>query len=481
MQALQNVDLDLHAGEVHAIMGENGAGKSSLIKAIVGAITCDSGEIRVDGTPVSINTPADAQTLGIAAIHQELSLVPHLSIAQNVFLGREPMTGVPFMVDHRKMADDAAAILHDIGLDCDVGAKADSLKVAHQQVVEIAKALSQNARVLILDEPTASLSDREADALFAMIDRLRAKGTAIVYISHRMNEIGRLADRITVLRDGKRVLSATPSEISTDEIIVAMVGRPVAQPSKEGRADRPVGDAVLELEDVWTGTGLAGITMSIRAGEIVGLAGLVGSGRTEVARAIFGVDPVLAGRIDWMGAPLTGDTPERVKSGIALVPEDRKEQGLCLEQTISQNLLHASFWKVFPKRLFRPSRARSISRDSIAKLRVATPHGEKRVGLLSGGNQQKTVIGKWLNADARLFIFDEPTRGIDIGAKAEIVDLMIALVERGNSVLMISSELPELVGCCDRVYVLREGEVAGELADADLTEDAILRLAMHHD
>lgn len=479
VQALLDVDLDLYSGEVHAIMGENGAGKSSLIKAIVGAEPCDSGDIYLGTQETPIRSPADAQAQGIAAIHQELSLIPHLSVAQNVFLGREPrLPGTPFL-DHRKMKSDARKLLSEIGLDCDVEQDADTLKVAHQQVVEIAKALSQDARILILDEPTASLSDREAEALFEMIERLKKRGTAIVYVSHRMNEILRLSDRLTVLRDGKKVLTASPQDLTIDDIIVAMIGRSVAGVSNAPAASREPGDIVLDVQNVTTGTGLLNVSVNVRKGEIVGLSGLVGSGRTELAQAIFGIDPLFDGKIFWKSKELSGSTSDRVKSGIALVPEDRKLQGLSLTQTINQNLLHSSFWKLFPKRWFRPSKAKTVSADAISLLRVATPHGEKRVGLLSGGNQQKVVIGKWLNAEAELIIFDEPTRGIDIGAKSEIVALMDGLVRQGKSVLMISSELPELVGCCDRVYVLREGQIAGELNQSDLSEDNILKLAMH--
>jgi ribose transport system ATP-binding protein len=346
-------------------------------------------------------------------------------------------------------------------------------------MVEIAKALSQNARVLVMDEPTAAISDREIERLFGIIHKLRQDGIAIIYISHRMREVFEIGDRITVLRDGKNVTSLYPSETTMDELVRFMVGREVDTTYRTQFCKRP-GEMILEVRNLHTASGIRGADLRLHAGEIVGLAGLVGAGRTELARAIFGADSVFQGEILLRNSPLKGGPAEAVRRGIGLVPENRKTEGLALRRSVQDNMLAAGLRKLFPKRWYRFSKARRAAEELIQRLRVATPSPRRPARLLSGGNQQKVVIGKWLNAGSQCYLFDEPTRGIDVGAKAEIYKLMDSLVAQGAGVLVISSELPELVAVCDRAYVLRGKAIVGELARKDLTEENILRMAMQH-
>jgi ribose transport system ATP-binding protein len=480
VQALDDVSFELHEGEVHMLLGENGAGKSTLMKVLCGAHTADAGEFFHHGQPVVIGGPADAQRLGIAVIFQEFTLVPYLSVAQNIFLGREPKGRLPCLVDHGRMRREAQAIMDQLGMTLAPDTVVATLGVAQQQMVEIAKALSQQARIVVLDEPTAALSDNETEKLFAMIETLKHQGVAMVYISHRMAEVFSMGDRITVLRDGKKVGFRMPGETAPDELVSLMVGRKVDMSYSRSYCTAP-GEIALQLHGVSARSGIQDVSLEVRAGEIVGLAGLVGSGRTEVARAIFGADPIADGRIEIFGCPQTGGPTHARRLGAALIPESRKAQGLALIRSVGDNLVLASLPRLFPNGLFSPSRAAAQARELIARLRIATPGPDRRVGVLSGGNQQKVVIGKWLSAEAKLFIFDEPTRGIDVGAKAEIFSLIDALVKKGAAVLMISSELSEIVNVCDRTYVMREGRVAGELARDAMSEEAILTLGIHHE
>jgi ribose transport system ATP-binding protein len=478
VQALDNVSFQLHAGEVHMLLGENGAGKSTLMKVLCGAYQADAGEFYHQGQPVTIQRPVDAQRLGIAVIFQEFTLVPHLSVAQNIFLGREPAGRWPGSVDHARMRREAQQIMDQLSMTLDPDTEVAELGVAQQQLVEIAKAMSQQARILVLDEPTASLSDHETDKLFRMIEQLKRQGVAMVYISHRMAEVFAMGDRITVLRDGKKVGSRMPGDTRPDELVSLMVGRQVDMSYARTYCQTP-GEVALRLQGVSAATGIHDIDLDVRAGEIVGLAGLVGSGRTEVARAIFGADPIEAGHIEIFGQKQTGGPHTARRLGAALIPESRKSQGLALIRSVGENLVLASLSRLFPRGWFSPVKEANEARSLIERLRIATTGGHQRVQLLSGGNQQKVVIGKWLSAHSQLYIFDEPTRGIDVGAKAEIFSLIDGLVKKGAAVLMISSELTEIVNVCDRAYVMREGRVAGHLTREQINEEAILTLGMH--
>ncbi|TPQ35807.1 sugar ABC transporter ATP-binding protein [Cupriavidus pinatubonensis] len=478
VKALDDVSFDIYPGEVHMLLGENGAGKSSLMKVLCGVYVADAGEFHHQGQRVEVSGPADTMRLGIAVIFQEFSLVPYLDIAQNIFLGREPRGRVPGSVDHAKMHAEARRLLDTLGMDISTHTPVHRLGVAQQQMIEIAKALSQNARILVLDEPTAALSERETEKLFGVIARLKADGVSMIYISHRMAEVFALGDRITVMRDGRKVGSYMPGDATPDELVARMVGRKVDMGYTRTRGG-PVGEVALDMQGVSADNGIDDITLQVRAGEIVGLAGLVGSGRSEVARAVFGADPVRAGEIRIFGKSMRGGPDKARALGAALIPESRKTEGLALIRSVRDNLLLAGLRRAFPAHWYRSGKAAELSTREIGRLRIATPSGDQLAQFLSGGNQQKIVIGKWLVAESRLFIFDEPTRGIDVGAKAEIFALIDGLVKQGAAVLLISSELPEIINVCDRTYVMRGGRVAGELAYDAMTEESILQLGMN--
>jgi len=494
VRALDDVSLSVDASEVHFLLGQNGAGKSTLIRILYGAHHPDAGEIVVNGVSVRLHSPADARELGIAVIFQEFSLVPYLDLAQNIFLGREPRGLLPGTIDRKKMHAEARRLLETLGVALDTHTLAHELGVAQQQVVEIAKALSQNARILVMDEPTAALSDHEIDRLFTQIRRLKASGVAIIYISHRLQEIAAIADRVTVLRDGRNVGSfsahpanllnlepSAPSEpLNPQNLVGLMIGRAVDVTYRDQFCAEP-GDVVLDVRDLSADNGIEGATLTVRAGEVVGLAGLVGAGRTELARAIFGADRVVGGSVRLNGRVLGASPVQSVRAGAGLVPENRKSQGLALMRSVQDNLLVSAMRKWFPSGWYCARAAATIASDIVARLRIATPSVAQRARFLSGGNQQKVVIGKWLTAGSSFFIFDEPTRGIDVGAKAEIYAVMGTLVAEGAAVLMISSELPEVVAVCDRAYVMRDKRIVGELQRGELNEANILKLAMHHE
>ncbi|MCS6766306.1 MAG: sugar ABC transporter ATP-binding protein [Candidatus Protistobacter heckmanni] len=430
---------------------------------------------------MEVRSAADSKRHGVAVIFQEFSLVPFLNIAQNIYLGREPLTRLG-LIDHKRMHADARRILERLGMTLDTHALIDTLGVAQQQMVEIAKALSQEARILVLDEPTAALSDRETEKLFEVIEDLRRQGVAMAYISHRMAEVFSIGNRITVLRDGRRIASVLPHEATPDELVALMVGRKVDMNyNREFAREADKGEVVLDVRGMSCENGVRGIDLQVRAGEIVGLSGLVGSGRTEVARAVFGADRITAGEIRVLGEPVKGGPLGARSRGVALIPESRKQEGLALLRPVEDNLLISGLTRLFPSRVVKAGRGRARVLELIERLRIATPGPEQLAQNLSGGNQQKIVIGKWLAAGSRLFIFDEPTRGIDIGAKSEIFALIGELVKQGAAVLMISSELSEVVNICDRAYVMKERRIAGELGRAELSEENILRLAMHHE
>ncbi|RCW87238.1 sugar ABC transporter ATP-binding protein [Paracoccus lutimaris] len=473
IHALTEVDFDLHAGEVHALVGENGAGKSTLMRVLGGEMRPDSGRNLIEGQEVRLTGPTDAIGRGISVIHQEMALAPDLSVAENIFLG-----ALPQGINWRRLRERARALIGRLGFEIAPGDQVSDLSVAHQQVVEIAKALSRDARVIVFDEPTAVLSTGDARRLLQIIKDLRASGVGIVYISHRLDEIYEIADRITVMKDGRRVDTVTPESTPVDELIRKMVGRPLSQLFGE-KPDTQPGDEVLRVRNLHLPNGIHDVSFAIRRGEVVGLGGLVGSGRTEVARAIFGADPVSGGEMELNGQPYRPRSPRQaVRQGVGLVPEDRKGQGVVLDMEIRKNATMANSAPVTTAGFFRPAAERGLVEGLIRSLRIKLGSMNDPVSSLSGGNQQKVVLAKWFNADPDLIILDEPTRGVDVGAKTEIYTLVHRLAAEGKAVIVISSEHAELFGLCDRVLVMGEGELRGELLPAEFTEEKLLTLSM---
>jgi rhamnose transport system ATP-binding protein len=472
VKALQDAQFELRAGEVHALLGENGAGKSTMIKIVSGVYRPDSGRIAVNGSDVSFANPHEAQAHGVATIYQELSLYPELTVAENIFLGHCPRTRFG-LIDWAETNRRARDILASLEIrDMDVTRKVGSMTVGNRQRVEIAKALSQNAKILIMDEPTASLSEADVQRLFEIVRLLRERGVGIIYISHRMEEVFALADRVTVLRDGQYVGTRLVSEVNEAELIQMMVGRTIDQLFP--KLDAQIGEPVLEVRDLMRLPMTRGVSFTLRAGEIVGMAGLVGSGRSEVAQVIFGIHPPSQGQILIDGKPVQIRNPgEAMKRGIAYVPEDRGLQGLVRAMNVRQNMSLAVLRSIARGNFIDPPREYSLARQMIERLNIKAYSTEQIVNKLSGGNQQKIVIGKWLAAKPRVLIMDEPTRGIDVGAKAEIHRLMSTLAGQGLAILMISSELPEVLGMSDRVLVMREGRIAAEFSRAEATQEMI--------
>ncbi|HHY46526.1 MAG TPA: sugar ABC transporter ATP-binding protein [Firmicutes bacterium] len=476
--ALDKVDFDLYPGEVHILLGENGAGKSTLMKTLAGAHEPDSGTIVVDGREVRIRNPKQAQALGISIIYQEFTLIPYLTVAQNIFLAREPLRwGMRGLVDRDRLYADSTAILKTLGISVDPRSVVSTLGVAQQQLVEVAKALSLNARILIMDEPTATLSDQEIEQLFGIIHNLKSRGVGVIYISHRLQEVGQIGDRVTVLRDGRSVGTYNVADVDINTLIKLMVGREVME--KADRRSLPNAPEALRVSHLHRNGVLHDVNLVVREGEIVGLAGLVGSGRTELARAIFGIDPFDSGEIVLLGKRLVATNPSlSIRLGLGLLPEDRKSDGLALILPVKDNVTHASLTRLFPSFILDFRKERAIAERYVRDLRIATPNIFRQVGFLSGGNQQKVVLAKWLATQSRVLIFDEPTRGIDVGAKAEVHDFMRQLARQGVAILMISSDLPEIVSMSDRVYVMREGTIVKELEGEDINQETIIGYAM---
>jgi ABC-type sugar transport system ATPase subunit len=491
VRALAHVSLEAHAGECLGLVGENGAGKSTLMKILSGVYAPDEGQILLDGRPVGIHDPRHAQRLGISIIYQEFNLMPNLSVEENVFVGREPnRSGV---VRWRPLRRQTQELLDQLGVRLKPGAKVRDLSVAEQQMVEIAKALSLNARLVIMDEPTSALTDTEVTALLEIIRGLKARGLAVIYISHRLEEIFAICDRVSVLRDGANAGDLPIAEATPDRVVRLMVGRPLGDLFRPEEADRRMAilaerqpAPVLEVRGLGrTGTVrdpaaivLEDVTFALRPGEIVGLAGLVGSGRTEVARAIFGADAFDRGEIRVAGRPVRIRSPrDAIRLGIGLVPEDRKLQALILKLAVRENVSLSNLGALSRLGVIRLGAERDLTREFVQALRVRTPSIEQKVLNLSGGNQQKVVIAKWLALRPKILIMDEPTRGIDIGAKAEVHGLMHQLAAEGVAILMISSELPEIVGMSDRVLVMCQGRIAGELPRAEATQERVMSLA----
>jgi ribose transport system ATP-binding protein len=480
VHALKGCRFELMAGEVHALVGENGAGKSTMMKVLTGVYRKDQGRILYKGMEVDIADTKAAQKLGIGMIHQELNLAQQLTVAQNIFIGKEPRRKIRFLLDDKEMNRQTALLLNQMKLDIDPTTPVASLTVAKQQMVEIIKAISYESQVLIMDEPTAALSDSEIDELFRMIGHLKEKGVGIVYISHRMAELKRITDRITVMRDGTYIDTVPTAEASIDQIIAMMVGREIYQPAKPDRKDAERRETVLEVRGLTRTPLLRDISFSLRKGEILGVAGLVGAGRTEMARAIFGADPIDAGEIRIHGRKVRITGPHQaVRHGIGYLSEDRKHFGCLLEMDVKTNVGLASLDRFVSGFGFvSDRRMANVSDQVVEELRVKTPSINQQLKFLSGGNQQKVIIGKWLTKDCDILIFDEPTRGIDIGAKSEIYKLLESLAAQGKSIIMISSELPEILRLSHRIIVMCEGRITGELVnDQQATQEKIMAYA----
>lgn len=473
--ALKGVDLTVWPGEIHALMGENGAGKSTLMKILAGAYTATSGEILIDGRPHAIKGPKDALAAGITLIYQEMQLAPNLTVAENIFLGSELARGG--LVQRKEMINQAQAVIDRLGAQFKASDRVMTLTIAEQQQVEIARALHRNSRVLVMDEPTAALSSRETQRLFELILRLRDEGMAIIYISHRMAEVYELSDRVSVLRDGQYVGSLTRDNLNASELVRMMVGRPLSDLFNKER-DIPPGQPRLRVEDLTDGGKVKASSLVVRAGEIVGLAGLVGAGRSELAQLIFGVRRATGGVVEIDGEPVVIHSPRAaIELGIGFLTENRKEQGLFLEMAAQENITMATLERDARWGMLNRKKAQTLSDDAISLLNIRVPHAQVRAGGLSGGNQQKLLISRWVAIGPRILLLDEPTRGVDVGAKSEIYRIMTQMARQGVAILMISSELPEVVGMSDRVYVMREGSIAGELQAGDISQESIMTLA----
>ena len=479
VKALQDVAFELRAGEVHALVGENGAGKSTLIKVITGAVTPDAGTLVVDGETISENSPAIARTHGIAAVYQQPALFPDLTVAENIGIALEAV-GLWRKIDWRERRRIAAELLERAGAELSPDRTVRTLSMPEQQIVEIAKAIGAHAKILILDEPTASLTDREVERLFRVIRGLRAEGAGIIYISHRLDEVAEIGDRVTVLRDGRSVATRELAGVDRAELIRLMVGRDVNAifPKREV----PIGEVVLETRALCCGArGLRNISLTVRRGEILGLAGLVGSGRTELAETLFGLSCADGGEVLLNGRALRIQSPsDAIDAGVAYLPEDRRQHGVVLDMPIAANATLARLNAISPRGLIDFAAERSLARDYVQRLRVKTPSIYTEAGALSGGNQQKVALARWLAIEPTVLILDEPTQGVDVGSKSEIHELMGELAAQGKAILMISSELPEILGMSDRIAVMHGGAVAGVLSRADATQERILALALGH-
>lgn len=478
VKALDNMNFNLKPGEVHVLIGENGAGKSTLMKVLAGAHAPDGGELFIQGEKVTRFNPIAAQKSGIGIIYQEFNLIPYLTVAENIFIDHMPRKA-GLIVDKKQMHEQARKLLCDMKMNVDTHALAGTIPVAQQQMVEVAKALTHDLKILIMDEPTAALSDREIEKLFEIVRSLTSKGIGIIYISHRLQEIPIIGDRITVLRDGKYIVTRDVKDITTDELVKLMVGREIKDLFNRERQEP--GEMALKVENLSSSKeNLQDINLELRRGEIVGLAGLVGAGRTELARALFHVDPYDSGKIHLFGKEVDHTiAPHRViESGLSLLPEDRKQQGLSLILSITQNVVMASMKKLQPYGWVRANVEKKVVDRYIKDIRIITPSRDQLAGNLSGGNQQKVVLAKWLCTEADVIIFDEPTRGIDVGAKGEIYALMNELIKEGKAILMISSDLPEVLGMSDRIYVMRNRRIVKELNASEATQELIISYAM---
>ena len=476
VHALKGVDFDLRAGEVHALMGENGAGKSTLIKVLCGIYKRDGGTVEYLGKDVNFHHIGESQDAGISVIHQELNMMNHLTVAQNMFIGREFMKNG--LIDDKAMEAEAQRQFDKMGVKIDPAAKLGDLTVGKQQMVEITKAISRDCKLLVLDEPTAALTLPEVEELFKIMNELRDKGIGMIYISHRMDEINRISDRVTVMRDGEYVGTVNTAEVTKDDIVKMMVGRVIMGDQKACSACPADADIILEVKHLNAGKEVKDVSFQLRRGEILGFAGLMGAGRTEVARALYGADKRQTGDIYINGKKAKIKTPSQaVKAGICYLSEDRKRFGLMLDKSVTDNSAIASVDDFVQAGLINDKKMRELSAEANAKLRTKTPSMDQLLKNLSGGNQQKVIIARWLMKNSDIFIFDEPTRGIDVGAKSEIYTLMDELVKQGKSIIMISSELPEVLRMSDRIIVMCEGRKTGELDISEATQENIMQLA----
>jgi len=474
VKALDSVDLDILPGEVHGLIGENGAGKSTLIKILTGAYTNDIGKILVEGKETTFQNPKHAMSLGINAIYQELNILQDLSVVDNIFMGREIKNGK--LLDYKTMLQKSSELLKDLGQDIDPKMNIAQLGMGHQQMVEIAKSLCVETKLLIMDEPTSSLSEREVRELMKTIRGLKAKGIAVIFISHRLPELFEICDRVTVMRDGKKIKTVGIDNLTEDELIRLMVGRNLEQQFPKIKTE--IGEELLRVENLTKHGVYKNVNFNVKRGEILGVAGLVGSGRTEIVRGIFGADSVDEGNIFVKGKNVKIKAPsDAMKHGMAFLTEDRKGQGLILGNTIEFNMATTCYHKFKEKLLVSLKLVRKSAEENINKLQISPPNPKFMAGQLSGGNQQKVVIGKWLNTNAEIYIFDEPTRGIDVGAKVEVYNIMNELISNGAAVIMISSELPEVIGMSDRVLVMSEGNLTAEINRENLTQENIMKAA----
>jgi ribose transport system ATP-binding protein len=475
--ALNHVDLDVQQGEIHALLGENGAGKSTLMKVLAGAYQKDEGIILIGGQNIEVRSPSHAQGMGISIIYQELNLIPQLSAAENIFLGRLK-TNRRGRVDWTTMYREAQQMLDKLEVAVDARAPVRELGIAQMQMVEVAKALSLQSKILIMDEPTASLTGRETEMLFSVMRRLKKEGVAIIYISHHLEEVLEIADRATILRDGANVTVVDVGKTTIDELIRHMVGRELKE--KFPKIHVPLGEEVLRVEHLNAGKRVKDVSFSVRAGEILGIAGLVGAGRTETARAVFGMDPAQSGKVYIQGKPVSIRRPlDAIRAGLGFATEDRKSEGLVLTMNVGENITLASLDQFgSPWRMNLSTEKKSIL-EYIEKLNIKTPSSLQKARNLSGGNQQKVVLAKWLMSRSRAFLFDEPTRGIDVGAKIEVYSIMGELIRQGAAVVMISSEMPEILGMCDRIVVMHQGEITATLdrSEVDVTQEMLLYYA----
>lgn len=475
VKALDSVSFQIERGTIHALVGENGAGKSTLIKILAGIYHAEEGKVLLNGNCVEFRTPHESRTAGIAVVHQEVKLAEPLSVTENLFVGNLIMRGR--LVDWKEMRRRALETIQNLGVEIDVDAPVETLTVAKKQIVEICRAVNMNCKLLIMDEPSATLTDRELDIMFGIVKKLRSEGITIIYISHRLDEVFNLADNVTVLRDGKHVATQPVADVSREKLISLMVGRELGQEYPKIAA--ATGDVILDVKNLCRRGVLHDISFSVRKGEVLGISGLVGAGRTELARAILGIDRIDAGEIYVRGKKVRYRSfREAIHDGLGLIPEDRKLQGLVQIFSVKRNICMVSLDKIIRHGIVREKLETQYAEEYAHKLRVATPTLDTQVQYLSGGNQQKVVVAKWLLQNSEILFLDEPTRGIDVGAKAEIYGLINVLVEQGRTVIMISSEMPEILGMCDRIVVLHEGKKMGELMREEATQEKIMALCV---